>query len=297
MVQMVPVEFWSWVIPRIKEIHPEILFIAEIYEPGMYLNYLNTGGFDILYDKVQLYDTLRNIITGKGFTSHIPGVMNALKGINHRMLRFLENHDEQRIASRFFAGDPVKALPAMVLSSTLIFFGQEIGEPGDGITGFKGDDGRTTHFDYWGVQVHQQWMNGGQFDGGLLSPESKKVRKFYKTLLNLSLEKEVLRAGDFFDLYSWNMEILKAPGDQEVYYYLRYQDHDLFLIVLNFSEKEKKDLVISIPQQIRDRKIMIRKTWNPKTDLMGSGKMAYHEGKNKVRITMGAHTGLIFDLD
>ena len=33
MAEMVPVEFWEWAIPQVKEAHPEILFIAEVYNP------------------------------------------------------------------------------------------------------------------------------------------------------------------------------------------------------------------------------------------------------------------------
>lgn len=66
MAEMVPVEFWEWAIPQVKEAHPEILFIAEVYNPNEYRNYLFRGKFDYLYDKVGLYDTLRNVACGYG---------------------------------------------------------------------------------------------------------------------------------------------------------------------------------------------------------------------------------------
>ena len=119
MAQMVPVEFWHWVIPQIKTVNPRVIFIAEIYVPSEYRRYLDEGRFDYLYDKVQLYDTLRLLMNQQASTTDIGGIQNSLAGINHNMLHFLENHDEQRIASPFFAGDPWKALPAMVISATI----------------------------------------------------------------------------------------------------------------------------------------------------------------------------------
>src|SRR5687768_5582579 len=118
MAEMVPVEFWNWVIPQIQSINPEIIFIAEIYNPAEYKNYINQGHFNYLYDKVQLYDTLRLLVNGERSTSDIHAIYESLSGINDNMLHFLENHDEQRVASRFFAGDMWKAAPAMVLSAT-----------------------------------------------------------------------------------------------------------------------------------------------------------------------------------
>jgi glycosidase len=164
MAEMVPVEFWHWVIPQVKAVNPEIIFIAEIYNPDAYRNYIAQGRFDFLYDKVLLYDTLRLLVNEQRSTTDIDAIQQRLTGIQANMLHFLENHDEQRIASRFFAGNPWKAVPAMVISATIdpgpvmIYFGQEVGEPGVGAEGFQGDDGRTTIFDYWGVPEHQKWL-------------------------------------------------------------------------------------------------------------------------------------------
>ena len=243
MAEMVPVEFWHWVIPRIKAVNPEILFIAEIYNPAEYENYLKEGKFDYLYDKVQLYDTLKHIIQGKGSTDHITTVWQDLKGINQYMLRFLENHDEQRIASPDFAGNPFKAMPAMVVSATLyngpvmIYFGQEVGEPGAGASGFSGDDGRSTIFDYWGVPEHQKWMNNGKFDGGLLSDDQKRLRSIYSEILNLVKDHKVFGNGKFIDLHAINKNHNTSYAP-ELYSYLRYNEEEVFLILTNFSEKQ-----------------------------------------------------------
>jgi hypothetical protein len=149
-------------------------------------------------------------LEGKKSTAEIHGIYQSLSGLNDNMLHFLENHDEQRIPSKFFAGDMWKAAPAMVISATLdrgpvmIYSGQEVGEPGAGSEGFQVDDGRTTIFDYWGVPEHQKWMNGGKFDGDSLSAEQKQLRQFYIDLLNLAarIRRSTRRV---FDLTTFNI--------------------------------------------------------------------------------------------
>ena len=156
MAEMVPAEFWAYATKRVKEKYPEVLFIAEVYNPAEYRHYI-ASGFDYLYDKVGLYDTLRGIVAGGWSASCITGCWQAIDDIRPHMLNFLENHDEQRIASAFFAGDARKALPALVVSAMMgtsafmVYAGQEIGEPAMEAEGFSGSDGRTTIFDYWSV--------------------------------------------------------------------------------------------------------------------------------------------------
>ena len=171
MAEMVPVEFWEWAIPQVKAKYPALLFIAEVYNPKEYGNYLFRGKFDYLYDKVGLYDTLRAIVCGNESATAITRAWQSLGGIEKRMLNFLENHDEQRIASDFFASNPRKAIPALIVSACMnvnpmmIYFGQEFGELGMDSEGFSGRDGRTTIFDYWSVDTIRRWRNGGKFDG------------------------------------------------------------------------------------------------------------------------------------
>ena len=175
MAEMVPVEFWEWMIPQIKDKNPDIIFIAETYNPSQYWMYLEKGHFDYLYDKVGLYDTLKAVIRNEKPTSEITKCWQSLPGIENRMLNFLENHDEQRIASDFFAEDPQKAVPALIISSMIsqspmmVYCGQEFGEKGMDEEGFSGRDGRTTIFDYWTVDSISKWINGGKFDGKKLS--------------------------------------------------------------------------------------------------------------------------------
>ena len=142
MAEMVPVEFWNYAINKVKEKYPDVIFVAEIYNPKEYKNYIEKGKFDYLYDKVALYDTIKNIMQGHGWTDHIVGIQDYKADIEHNMLHFLENHDEQRIASPDFAGSAEKGKPAMVVSATIstsptmVYFGQELGEPGAENAGF-----------------------------------------------------------------------------------------------------------------------------------------------------------------
>jgi glycosidase len=256
MAEMVPVEFWNWVIPQVKEVNPEIIFVAEIYNPDQYKNYIQTGKFDFLYDKVLLYDTLRLMLNGHRATTDIDQIQKRLEGINHHMLHFLENHDEQRVASKDFAGDIWKAAPAMVISATIdrgpvmIYFGQEVGEPGNGVEGFQGDDGRTTIFDYWGVPEHQKWMNGGKFDGALLSMEQKQLRQFYADVLNLAAKNPALTDGDYVDITAYN--IGQNNFDNKVHAFVRFHDKEKLLIVNSFNDKDQMAR-IRIPEDVGSR--------------------------------------------
>lgn len=168
------------------------------------------------------------------------------------MLHFLENHDEQRLASKFFAGDMWKGLPAMVISATIdrgpvmIYCGQEVGEPGAGAEGFQGDDGRTTIFDYWGMPEHQKWMNGGTFNGDSLSPEQKQLRQFYMDLLNLAGKNPAITQGAYLDLTAFN--ISAGNIDDRIHVFMRFAGEERLLIVNSFNEKNQA-IKIKIPDE------------------------------------------------
>lgn len=257
MAEMVPVEFWGWVIPEIQKVNPDIIFIAEIYNPQQYHNYIKKGKFDYLYDKVGLYDALRRLIENRSEASveDITKVWQHESGdISQHMLRFLENHDEQRIASRFFGNDPFSAVPAMVLSASLhtgpvmIYFGQEVGVKAEGAEGFQGDDGRTTIFDFWGVPEFQAWVNGGKYDGGKLNSSQKKLRIFYQDLLKLVNNSDALKNGAFYDLQYVNANG-KSPNydGRKVYSYLRHSSKQKLLIVCNFDHFRNIETTVNIP--------------------------------------------------
>ncbi|EJX07365.1 glycosidase [gut metagenome] len=251
MAEMVPVEFWEWAIPQVKAAYPDLLFIAEVYNPAEYRNYLFRGHFDYLYDKVGLYDTLRNIICHHTSATEISHAWQNLGGIEKHMLNFLENHDEQRIASEFFAGNPRKAIPALVVSACMntnpmmIYFGQEFGEPGMDNEGFSGRDGRTTIFDYWCVDTIRNWRNGGKFDGGMLTEEQKSLYNLYQRILTLCNSEKAITQGEFFDLTYANLNGWRY-NEHRQYAFLRKYADELLLIVVNF-DSVAADIAINIP--------------------------------------------------
>ena len=238
MAEMVPVEFWNWVIPKVKELNPDIIFIAEVYNPKEYRNYLYNGKFDYLYDKVGVYDVLRGIIEGHCSALCISNCWKMNDDIKDYMVRFLENHDEQRIASRFFANDANAARAAMTLIATfgkgpmMLYFGQEIGESGMDKEGFSDIDGRTSIFDYWSLTEFNKWVNGGKFDGGRLNEDQKDLRYFYRSLQKLRMKHTAISAGLFYDLMWKNESNLDA---NKIYAFFRYTEHEKLLIVINFD--------------------------------------------------------------
>lgn len=256
MAEMVPVEFWQWAIPQVKEKYPHVIFIAEVYNPHEYHNYLFRGNFDYLYDKVGLYDTLRAIVCGQESATAITRSWQSLTNIEKRMLNFLENHDEQRIASDFFAGNPRKAIPALVVSACMntnpmmVYFGQELGERGMDSEGFSGRDGRTTIFDYWCVDSIRRWRNGGKFDGKLLSKEQNELRTVYQRILTMCNEEKAISQGDFYDLMYANMNGWRF-NEHRQYAFLRKFERELLLFVVNF-EPFKADVAVNIPSHAFD---------------------------------------------
>jgi len=243
MAEMVPVEFWGWAISQVKLQYPEILFIAEVYNPAEYRNYICNGKFDYLYDKVGMYDMLRNVTSRNFPVRDITGTWQSLGGIENQMLNFLENHDEQRIGSGFFSGNGMYAQPAMIVAATLtqapvmIYFGQELGVLGMDSEGFSGMDGRTTIFDYWGVKSVQAWVNGGKFDGKGLTQDQKNLRIFYQRLLNIAISEKAITKGVMFDLEFANFENTKFNTHEQYAYFRKYEE-ELLLIVLNFDDKQ-----------------------------------------------------------
>ena len=255
MAEMVPVEFWNWVIPEIKKINPKIIFVAEAYNPQEYRTYFTKGQFDFLYDKVGLYDGLKRLIRDEhnGNIHDITHVWSQeSRGFSSQMVRFLENHDEERIASPGFAQNPWLAKPAMAITATLssgpvmIYFGQEVGEPGHGNEGFGGEDNRTTIFDYWGVPEHQKWMNLGKFDGGGLSEDQKKLQSFYRTLLTFSAQNKAIRSGTFYELKN------QPEFNQKNYAYLRFTGVDRVLVIANFDRNRTLETTIQLPEDLKN---------------------------------------------
>ena len=249
MAEMVPQEFWSWAIEQVKEKYPNILFIAEVYNPGLYRDYLSAG-FDYLYDKVGMYDYLRGVTSHNWSAEGITHQWQQVDDIRDKMLYFLENHDEQRIASGFFCGRGMCAEPAMIVAATLgtnpvmVYAGQELGEKGMDAEGFSGIDGRTTIFDYWGVKSLQAWANHGKFDGAGLDEEQQTLRAFYRQLLRIARSEKAITQGDMYDLTYAQGE---GFNKHEQYAFIRKYKKQTLLVVLNFDDRQV-DMQVRIPQ-------------------------------------------------
>lgn len=251
MAEMVPVEFWEWAIPLVKKDYP-VIFIAEVYNPAEYRNYIFNGHFDYLYDKVGLYDTLRAVICGQAPASNIPACWQSLEGIQSHMLNFLENHDEQRLASDFFAKDPSTGISGLMVSALMntnpmmIYSGQELGERGMDEEGFSGLDGRTTIFDYWSVSTLRNWKNGGKYDGGKLTEKQKQLRQQYAAILNIAKNEPAITQGSFFDLMYTN-EKNRFFNNRNQYAFLRKHKNEVILVVANFTHSEQ-NVWVNIPE-------------------------------------------------
>ncbi|WP_375754128.1 alpha-amylase family glycosyl hydrolase [Vibrio sp. HN007] len=256
MAEMVPVEFWSYMNSWIKSVNPDAFLMAEVYQPNLYRDYIQLGKMDYLYDKVDLYDSLKAVMQGHGSTREIGRIQHELIDIEHHMLHFLDNHDEQRVASPEFAGSAEKGKPAMLVSAclstspTMIYFGQEVGEPGAETGGF-GQQSRTSIFDYIGVPHHQRWMNLGKFDGALLSDSEKALRNFYQKLLTLTLDSPALM-GEYHDLYAVNFDNFAEMQDQ-LFAFARSSEKQKLILVANFSETKGKEVDLDIPEELIEK--------------------------------------------
>ena len=250
MAFMVPTEFWKWAIPNVREKYPEILFIAEIYDVGLYREFINVG-FDYLYDKVNLYDTLRGIQCSQVSAAQITNCWQAVDGIGDKMLNFLENHDEQRFASMQFAGNADLVTPSLIVSSTIstgpvmIYMGQELGEKAAEAEGFSGLDGRTTIFDYWSVPTLRRWYNEGKPGISKLTKQEKSLRKLYSAILNICNTESAISSGMFFDLMYVNYNNGKFNPHRQ-FAYLRGDEKATIVIAVNFDNIDV-DVEINIP--------------------------------------------------
>ena len=282
MAEMVPVEFWSYLNSAIKYHNPEAFLLAEVYNPNEYRSYLHLGKMDYLYDKVQLYDTLRNIVAHEHSTDAIVPIQRELSDISDRMLHFLENHDEQRIASPEFAGYAEKAKPAMVVSTL-------IGEsPVMVYLGF-GSPSRTSIFDYIGVPAHQRWVNNKQYDGGQLSNSERALRDFYQRLLNLKVN------GAYIDLHQYNREHTVYYNDK-VYSFARGNEEEQWVIVCNFSEHENYGFDLQLPAYLLGSWFLNDGTYTLSDALYYEKQTTLYieNGKGRLRVDIAPLESLVF---
>lgn len=299
MAEMVPLAFWEWMIPQLKDKYPSLIFIAEIYNPSLYRPFLRDNIFDYLYDKVGLYDTLRDVSCGNKASSDISFVLNEVGDIQKRMLNFIENHDEQRVASDFFLGDGNKAKPAMIVSTcintnpVMVYFGQELGEQGMDEEGFSGLDGKTTIFDYWSVDTVKRWNNNGKWNDDLLTKPEKDLKKFYAKLIRLCNNEVALSHGLFYDLMSANYDNDEFDSTKQ-FAFLRGTKDDVVLVVVNF-DNSPVDITIDIPLHAYEFfGLSSKNEISVKSLLLGSRKKNTISKTNRLKLRIEEYSGDVY---
>ena len=235
MAEMVPPAFWAYATQIVTNRYPDIIFIGEVYDPSHYRTYIQSG-FTYLYDKVGMYDCVRGVMCGERPASSITYEWQSLDDISDRMLYFLENHDEQRIASDFFCGDAWKGVPGLLVSALmqrnplLIYAGQEFGEPGMDKEGYSGCDGRTTIFDYWALET----LYRGYFNREALSDAELHLSLVYQQILRIANDERAISEGQFFDLMYVN-PLSEQFNPREQFAFLRKFEAEVLLVIVNFS--------------------------------------------------------------
>ncbi|WP_411893362.1 alpha-amylase family glycosyl hydrolase [Winogradskyella sp. A2] len=302
MAEMVPVEFWSFMNSHIKMKNPEAFILAEVYQPHLYRDYIKKGKMDYLYDKVQLYDTLKHVMQGHGKTDNIPPIFDELSDIEHHMLHFLENHDEQRIASPDFAGDASKGKPAMVVSATsttaptMIYFAQEFGEPGAEDLGF-GDPTRTTIFDYGSVPSLRRWVNNKEFDSGQSTDSELELRDFYKRLLNFTINSSALM-GNYQDIHLYNQQNTEWYNDK-VLSFLRWSEDEQLIVISNFNSDNTYGFELQLPEDLIKKLGLDNGEYKVEDQLYNqyNSTLRVLNGKAEVRIDIGPLQSFILKIN
>lgn len=288
MAEMVPAAFWAWATENVKYRHPGMIFIGEVYDPNQYRRYINSG-FDYLYDKVGMYDTMRAAICGYGPAQNITYAWQSTNDIKQHMLYFLENHDEQRVASDFFAGSARKGIPGLVASVLMqanpfmLYAGEEYGERGMDEEGFSGRDGRTTIFDYWCVDTLSR-VNA-------LTPEELEIYQIHKKVLGIA-SKEKAIDGDFYDLMYVNPSSTRFNNHGQ-FAFLRKYDKEILLIVCNFIGNAV-DIDVRIPMHALDFLGIPEKKYKA-TDLLTDDKTELNiKGDDIVRMMVPSYSARVW---
>ena len=265
MAEMVPAAFWDYATAKVKTQYPHIVFMGEVYNPSEYRNYINSG-FDWMYDKVGMYDAMRAVICGQAPAHILTGAWQSVDDIKEHMVYFLENHDEQRIASDFFAGSAIKGLPGMVASVLMksspfmLYAAEEYGEKGMDKEGFSGKDGRTTIFDYWSVDT----LCRAEADA--LNEEERLVFAVHEKTLQIA-RKEKAVDGDFYDLMYVNPSSENFNNEKQ-FAFLRKKDNELLIVVVNFDDRDV-NIQVRIPSHAFEYLSIPEKKYKAKDLLSG----------------------------
>ena len=288
MAEMVPAEFWEYATQKVRKKYKEMLFIGEVYNPYEYRHYLSAG-FDWLYDKVGMYDTMRAVICHHAPVSAISQAWQQTDDIRDHMLYFLENHDEQRIASDFFAANGQRGVPAMIASVLMyknpfmLYAGEEYGERGMDREGFSGNDGRTTIFDYWSVDTLCR------ADAHRLTEKEEQLYEMHKKVLQIARKEKAVGQGVSFDLMYVNGHLNRQ------YAFLRKADDELLLVVVNFDEQEMI-IDVNIPAHAFDY-LEVKEKNVIATDLLTKEKLAMRLRRDgTVRMSIDGLGGRVWKL-
>jgi glycosidase len=267
----VPAEAWAYMIGKARERDARAFFIAEAYpfsgsrDPVQSQDQLLGAGFDAVYH-YRSYNALKRIYQGATLDEYEREMSSLSDAERPRFMEYLENHDERRVPSPIVAdvgsGDSgfgsadagYQLAPLQLLYSqgpVLLLNGQEVGEPGAGASGFSGNDGRTTLFDYWRMPRFAEWVNGHTYDGGGLDPAGRALRRFYADLLALCQDPSICGRGYWGLRYhnrSWS-----APGCSDwLYAFSRYQPGSgrLAVVAANFDPNGAATGSLRIPREL-----------------------------------------------
>ena len=277
MAEMVPAEFWAWATQEVRRQYPEVVFIGEVYNPALYRRYV-ASGFDYLYDKVGMYDALIDVVCRRRDVAAITQAWQQTDDIRSHMLYFLENHDEQRLASDFIAGDGRRAVPALVVAALLqaspfmLYCGQEWGERGMDAEGFSGRDGRTTIFDYWA-----------------LTPQRNRLYDVYSRVLAIARQERAVSEGLMFDLMYVNGHL------HEQYAFLRKAGRELLLVVANFADVPV-ETAVCLPAHAFDYLDIPEGKREAEELLSGTSREVTLQRDQSVNVSLNAHSASVLKI-
>lgn len=193
-------EFWQEVIAQVKEKFPEFIFIAEVYWDLEWK--LMEQGFDYCYDK-RLYERLANEDAPK-IIEHLHADLEYQK----RLVRFIENHDEQRAISVF--GEEASKAAALIAftlpGARLIYEGQ--------LHGYE-------------IKLPVQLGRSPTEEGNL------NIMEFYHNLL------KILPGKEFYDA-KWELCNVESVGNgnnsfKNIISYQWFVENRFLIIVVNYS--------------------------------------------------------------
>lgn len=200
-------EYWGDVIPRIKQTHPDFLFIAEAYWDLEWR--LQQLGFDFCYDK-RLYDRLQHE-SAESVRLHLSAEPAYLR----KLLHFIENHDEPRAAATF---SPSKARAVAVATFTVP--GARLFQEGQ----------------FEGRKIRPPVFLGRRPD----EPADEELQNFYRKLLD-ALRAPAFREGEWrlCECSGWP----DNPSYQNLLAWSWTKDDEHYLIAVNLSDNAVQAMI------------------------------------------------------